>query len=87
MRVGETGTVINVKKACSRILCDGALLTPNVFEFYKTLLTPEELANIETEETVVKYVGHNVITYKNVLLGDDGERNVFHLPNGESVHN
>ena len=80
--------VIHIKRACWRILVDGALLAPHVFEAYKKMLTEEELKNIQFEETEVINKGHNVMMgiYQ---LTDDGssERNVFHLNNGEYVHN
>lgn len=87
MQYGQTVKVIHIKIACQRILCDGALLTHRIFEIYKTLLTEQELKSISFEEIEVVYLGHNVIQYRHDLMGEDHERNVFHLPNGESVHN
>lgn len=87
MQYGQKVQVIHLIKADWRILVDGALLTPQVFEFYKTQLSKQELKSIQFETTEVVYLGHNVIQYRHDLLGEDHERNVFHLPNGETVHN
>lgn len=87
MQYGQKVQVIHIIVACQRILCDGALLTPRIFEFYKTQLSQNELNSIQTETIEVIYLGHNVIQFRHDLLGEDHERNVFHLPNGESVHN
>jgi hypothetical protein len=87
MKYGEKVQVIHIIQADQRILCDGAFLTPRIFEFYKTQLTQSELKSIQFESIEVVYVGHNVVQYRHDLLGEDHERNVFHLPNGETVHN
>lgn len=87
MKYGQKYQLILVKIACNRILCDNALLTPKIFDFYKTLLTSEELSKIEFETIEETYLGHNVLQYRHDLLGEDHEKNIFHLNNGESVHN
>ena len=87
MQYGQKYQLVLVKIACNRILCDNALLTLKIFDFYKTLLTPKEISEIQFETVEETYLGHNVIQYRSNLLGEDHERNVFNLNNGESIHN
>ena len=87
MKYGEKTQVINIKKADERILLDGALLAPYLLQKYLALLTPSELSLIQYEKAEVIYLGHNVIQDYCDLIGQDTERNSFHMLNGETVYN
>jgi len=87
MKYKEVVKVVSITRACNRILLDGALLAPYLVDGYKHMLTEDELKRVVFEECEVVYLGHNVITSYHDLIGQDTERNVFHLPCGREVHN
>ena len=87
MQYGQKYQLVLFKIACNRIICNEPLLTPRIFDFYKTLLTPKELSEIKFETVEEIYIGHNVLQYHHDLLGENHEKNLFHLSNGETIHN